>query len=81
MSNIVVKIKMFGSFRKFGDVIDFSIPSGSNVALIKNTLQEKLDGEGLVMDSVLANSNKILRDSEVIDCDAELSILPPVCGG
>ena len=81
MSDITIHMKFFGAFRKFGESLDFAVPAGSNVTAIKNILQEKLKGDGLVLDSVLANDNAILRDEDVLNGDAALSILPPVCGG
>lgn len=78
---ILVNIKLFGAFRKFGESIAISVSTGSKVSEVKAALQEKLNGEGLVSDSVLANDNAILRDHDVLDSDTELSILPPVCGG
>ena len=78
---IQIHIKLFGAFRKFGESIDFCLPAGSTIASVKTALQQKLNGEGLVSDSVLANDNAILRDSDVLNSDADLSILPPVCGG
>ena len=78
---INIHMKFFGGFRKFGECLDFAVPGGSTVAAIKTALQEQLNGDGLVLDSVLANDNSILRDSDVLNSDAELSILPPVCGG
>ena len=54
---------------------------GSSIAVIKKILQQELNGEVLVFDSVLANDNIILHDHDVLDNDVELSILPPVCGG
>lgn len=78
---IAVNVKFFGAFRKFGQGLKLSVPAGSTVATIKKSLQERLDGYGLVSDSVLADDNTILRDGDVIEQDAELSILPPVCGG
>jgi len=81
MSDISIHVKLFGAFRKFGESIDFSMPVGSTIAAVKKALQQKLNGEGLVFDSVLANNSAILRDHDVLDKDTELSILPPVCGG
>ncbi len=81
MSNITIHMKFFGAFRKFGESKEFCVPTGSTIANIKTTLQNLLDGEGLVADSALANNQSILRDNDVIECDTELSILPPVCGG
>lgn len=81
MSTIIIHMKLFGGFRKFGESLDLSVPIGSTVRAIKAALQEKLNGDRLVLDSVLANNDTILRDSDVLNSDAELSILPPVCGG
>ncbi len=81
MSVITINIKPFGSFRKFGKTFDLSVPTGSTIAMIKTALQEKLNGEGLVSDSVLANENRILRDEDIVEANTKLSILPPVCGG
>jgi molybdopterin converting factor small subunit len=81
MGTITIYIKLFGSFRKFGESLDFCLPAGSTIATVKKTLQQKLNGERLVSDSVLANDHAILRDHDVLDNDTELSILPPVCGG
>lgn len=81
MNTITIHMKFFGGFRKFGEGLDFTVPAGSTIAAVKTTLQEQLDGYGLVSDSVLANDNTILRDGDILKSDAELSILPPVCGG
>ena len=81
MSSIAIRIRFFGVFRKFGESLDFSVPAGSTISAVKAVLQEKLDGYGLVSDSVLANDNAILRDGDILEGDAELSVLPPVCGG
>ena len=81
MSIITIHIKLFGAFRKFGESLDFCLPAGSTIATVKAALQQKLHGERLVFDSVLANDNAILHDHDILNNDAELSILPPVCGG
>ena len=81
MANLNINIKFFGSFRKFGESIDLSIPSGSSVEIVKQLLQKELNDNILVTDSVLANDNEILKDSDILNDNAQLSILPPVCGG
>lgn len=81
MSEITIHMKFFGSFRKFGESINFSMPTGSTISAVKMALQNKLNGEGLVLDSALANDDAILQDNDVLNNDAELCILPPVCGG
>jgi molybdopterin converting factor small subunit len=81
MSFITVHIKFYGGLRRFGDGIDLSIETGSTVKSLKKKLQQELDGDGLVLDSVVANDDAILGEDAVIESDAPLSILPPVCGG
>ncbi len=79
MSDITLEIKLYGAFRKFGESIKVSIASGSKVEQVKASLSETL-GE-LVNSSVLANDNVILGNDDVLEQNATLSILPPVCGG
>jgi len=80
MNDIVIDMKLFGVLRKFGDSQSFSVPAGSTVSEVKAIFQAKLNS-GLVADSVLANASAILSDNDVLQDDAQLSILPPVCGG
>lgn len=81
MVDIKVNIRFWGAFRKFGESVDVTLPAGSTVLSLKEELREKLDGFGLVSDSVVANDSSILRESDVLQDDITLSILPPVCGG
>ncbi|MBP7722542.1 MAG: hypothetical protein KA155_08405 [Alphaproteobacteria bacterium] len=83
MKEIAIHIKLFGAFRKFGEALNFSVPSGSSGAAIKKAISGLLKGNeaALVFDSVLANDNAILPDSHIFESDSRLSILPPVCGG
>ena len=81
MSEINISVKYYGAFRKFGDGMEFSVPKGSSVFDIKLVIQGKLNGEGLVQDSVLSNEDSILQDDYILNNNATLSILPPVCGG
>jgi len=84
MSNqIKITIRLFGAFRKYGDVLELDMPSGSSIADIKSRLAEKLDTNDatLVADSAIANDNEIINSGTVFDADATLAILPPVCGG
>ncbi len=80
-NNLNINIKFFGSFRKFGESININIPNGSSVFTAKQLLQKELNDNKLVTDSVLANDTDILQYNDIIDDDAPLSILPPVCGG
>ena len=83
MSDIKISVRLFGAFRKYGETISFSAPSGSNVQAIKSLLAAalKLDDPALVNDSAIANDNEIVGADAVFTQDSQLAILPPVCGG
>jgi molybdopterin converting factor small subunit len=83
MSSITITLRLFGAFRKYGERIEFPVTTGSSVAAIKEAIRKELATEikDLVSDSVIANDETILPGSYIIDSDASLSILPPVCGG
>lgn len=83
MNAITIHMKLFGAFRKFGDALDFTVPVGSTVEVVKKTMSSLLSGNeaSLVFDSVLANDSAILTDNHIFNANAKLCILPPVCGG
>ena len=83
MSSITITMRLFGAFRKYGERIEFSVAGGSSVSTIKVALAGVLDETvgGLIADSAIANDEEILPGDYVIDDNAGLSILPPVCGG
>ena len=76
-------IKCFGVFRQFGDQLNVSVNAGSSVQQIKAALVQQLGEQHktLVGESVLANDNAILPNAYILQEEAPLSILPPVCGG
>lgn len=83
MTEITVSMRLFGAFRKFGEHISFTAPSGSGVEDVKRLLAEVLteaDAQ-LIQDSALANDDEVLDAREVFTQDCRLAILPPVCGG
>lgn len=83
MSTIEITMRLFGAFRKYGEIAHFFVPSGSSVLDIKKALVKKLelDDPALVHDSAIANDNEIIGGDAVFTQDAHLAILPPVCGG
>ncbi len=79
---ITIHIEFFGAFRQFGKGLDINIPAGSTVRAVKSALSRRLNDTGLVTESVLANDNTILQDTDIItDDNIRLAVLPPVCGG
>lgn len=83
MSKINISMKLFGAFRKYGDSVDITLRGGSSVSAVKKELCSAigLQARGLIEDSVIANDETILPHDYIIEQDANLSILPPVCGG
>lgn len=83
MADIDIKIKLFGAFRKNGHELHLRLPSGSTISNVKRQISLQLAGAdaALVNDSVLADDNAILPDGYILQENARLSILPPVCGG
>lgn len=88
MTDITVKIRFFGAFRKYGDGAVVRLPKGSSVADVKKSLFRVLTerdaafSDGLLIDdSAMANDNAIVPSDTVFETDATLAILPPVCGG
>ncbi len=84
MSEIKIYMKLFGAFKKYGDEVDFTLPSGCTVLDVKNKLAETLemDDAALITDSAIANDNEIISGDDVMFTeDSHLAILPPVCGG
>lgn len=80
---IKITMRLFGAFRRYGEVISFSLPSGSTVPDVKNGLAVALniDDRALIHDSALANDNEIIGGDAIFTRDCHLAILPPVCGG
>ena len=83
MSDITVTMRLFGAFREFGESVELAVKSGSSVAAIKQALGNALGerAQTLIRDSVLADDHTILPVEFIVETDAKLAILPPVCGG
>lgn len=80
---IAINMKLFGAFRKYGDKIIFTVPSGASVRDVKERLARELKGAdpALINDSAIANDNEVIGADFVFTKDCDLAILPPVCGG
>lgn len=88
MTDFIVKVNFFGTFRKYGDHGEISLPAGSRVGDLKSLLEKELSGRGadmadarLVHDSAVACNDTIVDAHHQIKPDETVSILPPVCGG
>ena len=83
MTDITITMRLFGAFRKYGEKVSFTVPSGCTATDIKEKLAEvlKLADKNLIRDSALASDNEIIGGDTVLTKDSHLAILPPVCGG
>jgi molybdopterin converting factor small subunit len=80
---ITISIRLFGAFRKYGEVAVLEAPAGVGLEELKELLSKWIGGAEapLVADSVFANEKEVLAAGAVIEKDANLAVLPPVCGG
>ena len=83
MTDILIKIRLFGAFRKYGEELSFAVPAGSGLPVIRQKLESLVDATDkiLIKSSALANDDRVLEATDCIMQDARLAILPPVCGG
>jgi molybdopterin converting factor small subunit len=89
MPDLLVKIKMFGAFRIYaqGPFLELTIPCGTTIYGLKKLLAKTMAqnhqdfDDQLIQDSVIASQDAILPGNTVLGNNAELAILPPVCGG
>lgn len=88
MDNINIKVKFFGGFRRYGDEKKLVLPVGEGLEALRLELakilkadHEDFRDELLIQDSAFANDKTILPHDFIFAKDAEIAILPPVCGG
>ncbi len=90
MENINLKIKLFGFLQSCSkqEIIALNMPKGVTVLEVKKELFKQFSDpsndqrlQDLPDNCVLANDEKILFDEFELQEDADLAILPPVCGG
>ena len=80
---ITISIRLFGAFRKYGEVAVLEAPAGVGMDELKELLSRWIGGmeAPLVAASVFANEKEVLAAGAVLEKDADLAVLPPVCGG
>jgi molybdopterin converting factor small subunit len=78
-----VQVRLFGSFRNFGDgqSLVVTVPDNATVVDLKNVLAGILKANDLVAQSAVADETKVLSDHEPLRGRTKFAILPPVCGG
>ena len=88
--SLVLRVRLFGAFRNLSESneVELKVFGKATIHDIKNELASVLkntdanfDIGKLLSRSVVADQDHILEDSDVIEHETYLSILPPVCGG
>lgn len=83
-------VKMFGVLRKFADAegtLQIMLSEKVTVPKLKTVLAATLAEKFIGFDPQLIEASAIAADSEILGADAEvvphaeISVLPPVCGG
>lgn len=83
-----VKINLYGAFRRLGvSEVNLDIPEGATVFVLRESFDAYLKkskvgiSSHLLKNSVFATDATVLQDSDKLESQSPLSILPPVCGG
>ena len=85
-----ITIQLFGATRDYAnsDSIKLTVPNNATIADVRAHMADKLSKEyprfnhdGLFDHSVFADETQVLTENAVIEDNATLTILPPVCGG
>ncbi len=82
-SLITVSIEVFGAFRsQFPETpLRIQLHRGSSTTDLRNAVRARVTDRALLDASVFATESHILDENAVLDRDARIAILPPVCGG
>lgn len=83
MTDINIKVRLFGAFRKYGEELSFTVPAEGGLPAVRQKLESLVstNDKVLIKSSAFANDERILDEKDSIAQDARLAILPPVCGG
>lgn len=82
-----VRIKLFGGFRQFREEssLVLALESANTVAELRSQVARVFGDDdnalSLLKASAFATDNRVLDDDEEVPFDADLALLPPVCGG
>ncbi len=79
---ITITISPFGHMREFfNEPIKLTLKNNTQSAL-RAALLERFPEAGHIIElCAFSNETRVLAEREVLENDAKLSILPPVCGG
>ena len=82
-----VRIKLFGGFRQFRSesVLAVELEAEPTVADLRAQVVRAFGDDdnalSLLKASAFATDTRVLDDDETVPMDADLALLPPVCGG
>jgi molybdopterin converting factor small subunit len=82
-----VTVRLFGAFRSFGlgSALTVTLPEGvQDTGALRAALAEQMPDDAArswLASSAFATDRRVLQEGEALPAGAELSILPPVCGG
>jgi len=81
------QIRLFGGFRQFRpeSMLALELDDASTVADLRKHIARVFDDDAnalsLLKASAFATDTRVLDEDETVPADADLALLPPVCGG
>jgi len=87
--NMTLTLKLFGSFRNYGQELTLEVPENGQVSDLRLALLESLKKQEpneealkkLISTSRFATDKAVLEEEDYVKNINELAILPPVSGG
>jgi len=82
-----IRIRMFGGFRQFRSESELAVelqaaPTVADLrAQVARAFRDDDNALSLLKASAFATDTRVLDDDEAVPLDADLALLPPVCGG
>lgn len=82
-----IQVKLFGGFRQFRaePMLSLQADPAATVADLRNSVARMFDDDdnalSLLKASAFATDKRVLDENESVPEDADLALLPPVCGG
>lgn len=82
-----IRVKLFGGFRQFREEssLVLEMEDAFTVDDLRRQVARVFDHDdnalSLLKASAFATDNRVLDDGETVPVDADLALLPPVCGG
>jgi molybdopterin converting factor small subunit len=80
---ILVRVKLFGTFRSYGEYLDFTLQESSCVKDLKQAMKDKVEEKDfpILESSAFSDDKQILQEDSLLDGLNEVAILPPISGG